>query len=437
MVGCCASGPGCSTSTYQGGCGYSGSRYAGVTVLIVSATNDNLMTACMLASDLIPGAGLPTAMAAVTGFGGVSPIACSASANPAGCNAMGQNTLNLLSGSRATTSGFPTAPTCPRYTTGATTIYTPTQYSAYLTSIGATMPSSTARARQDPHLWFAHGGRADFRGEHNAVYTLLSAKNTSMNVLIQYADMKMHNTLVHGSYMHAAYWTLRTNETGRVIHVEFNVTEVHGGPSTRDVGHRVAAFVSEEGVQGRKAIYNSAHPFKLENLQVSMTNKTVTVTTGKWVLSATVTQFLYAHHNEGKKLLNVKIEPASGYTPDADEVAPHGIVGQSYDGDGVGINGATDAPLAGNWSADEVTTKAQAEGAIEGTIFDYKMPSPFATSFKFSRFDAVAAAPRDVSKLSGERVRVEVAHMRGVGASSEPHVTFAMPSGNSSGWSFA
>ena len=33
------------------------------------------------------------------------------------------------------------------------------------------------------------------------------------------------------------------------------------------------------------------------------------------------------------------------------------------------------------------------------------MPSKFATAFKYSRFDATAARPRDPSALSGERVR--------------------------------
>ena len=42
-----------------------------------------------------------------------------------------------------------------------------------------------------------------------------------------------------------------------------------------------------------------------------------------------------------------------------------------------------------------------AEGAIEGNAADYKMASKFSTSFKFSRFDVDAAAPRDTFKLSG------------------------------------
>ena len=40
-----------------------------------------------------------------------------------------------------------------------------------------------------------------------------------------------------------------------------------------------------------------------------------------------------------------------------------------------------------------------AKGAIEGTPNDYKVAEPYATDFKYSRFDATSAVPRDVAKL--------------------------------------
>jgi len=84
------------------------------------------------------------------------------------------------------------------------------------------------------------------------------------------------------------------------------------------------------------------------------------------------------------------------------QVAPHGIVGQSFDGDGIGISGARDpAPRAGA----NLSTTAMAEGAIEGSWRDYVMASEYDTAFKFSRFGAAFAAPRDTTGLTGERVR--------------------------------
>ena len=39
-----------------------------------------------------------------------------------------------------------------------------------------------ASAEQDPHLHFAHGGAADFRGRNNALYNFLSAPGLAVNV---------------------------------------------------------------------------------------------------------------------------------------------------------------------------------------------------------------------------------------------------------------
>ena len=51
-------------------------------------------------------------------------------------------------------------------------------------------------------------------------------------------------------------------------------------------------------------------------------------------------------------------------------------------------------------------TRAQAEGAIEGTMEDYLMDSAFATEYKYSRWAVTAAEPRDVSKLMGAKKRL-------------------------------
>ena len=52
-----------------------------------------------------------------------------------------------------------------------------------------------------------------------------------------------------------------------------------------------------------------------------------------------------------------------------------------------------------------VTTSAQGEGAIEGTVADYLVASPFATDFKFSRFGKAQAPPRGISGLNAPMAR--------------------------------
>ena len=56
-----------------------------------------------------------------------------------------------------------------------------------------------------------------------------------------------------------------------------------------------------------------------------------------------------------------------------------------------------------SFKSNELTTEAQAEGAIEGMGDDYKVADFFGTDFKYKRFDAVEAAPRNISTLSGAK----------------------------------
>ena len=51
----------------------------------------------------------------------------------------------------------------------------------------------------------------------------------------------------------------------------------------------------------------------------------------------------------------------------------------------------------------EITTEAQAEGAIEGAGDDYKVADFFSTDFKYRRFGIAEAAPRNISTLSGAK----------------------------------
>ena len=84
------------------------------------------------------------------------------------------------------------------------------------------------------------------------------------------------------------------------------------------------------------------------------------------------------------------------------DVAPHGLIGQTFDGSDGGVDGAVDPkPQLG----EHMTTRAMAEGSIEGVWQDYVMPSPFATSFKFSRFGVTKAPPRNVTALTGRKFK--------------------------------
>jgi hypothetical protein len=100
---------------------------------------------------------------------------------------------------------------------------------------------------------------------------------------------------------------------------------------------------------------------------------------------------------------------------------PHGLLGQTYDRDKLEVNGRRDSyarlddgrPTASRTSVGgDITTRAKAEGAIEGALGDYRVASEFSTAFRFSRFDSIAAGVRNVSELMGgiKGPRHEFAH---------------------------
>ena len=66
----------------------------------------------------------------------------------------------------------------------------------------------------------------------------------------------------------------------------------------------------------------------------------------------------------------------------------------------VSVVGATD-----KYKGVEYTTSAMGEGAIEGTATDYEMADKFSSSFKFSRWGLEVAKPRNVSMLTGVKVK--------------------------------
>ena len=113
------------------------------------------------------------------------------------------------------------------------------------------------------------------------------------------------------------------------------------------------------------------------------------------------------------------------YDADHDVVAPHGLIGQSYDGDAFGVDGAQDDYRNGG---EEMSTSAQAEGAIEGAAKDYKLAGSFATDFKFSRFDMKKAWPRNPLTLTGQKFAVRAKDGdTSVGAGSSPAMSEEVP----------
>ena len=88
-----------------------------------------------------------------------------------------------------------------------------------------------------------------------------------------------------------------------------------------------------------------------------------------------------------------------------------GLLGQTYDGDGVPRHGKRDSyaildnghpTSARKGVGGVITTRAQGEGAIEGTAEMYRVQRPFETDFAFSRFGAlVPFGVRNMTQIRG------------------------------------
>ena len=247
-----------------------------------------------------------------------------------------------------------------------------------------------ASSNGDPHLQLADGGSADFRGSHNDIYNMLTSEGISVNALFREQDFfqsaagiefappgskQGEKFLVHGTFIFEMYTTVRTS-SGRLLRLRTEATPT----SAANV-----AFM-ENNVPVSKL--DERDERIVDNVKITTKDGVATIETPGWVVLCKIVRTEKSH------FLNLSFK---SLTNDA----PHGIIGQSYDHDGIAVDGAKD--VYNSVSGGETTTTAQAEGAIEGAHSDYLMESPFATAYKYSRFNDEGAAARDIRKLAGPK----------------------------------
>ena len=75
-----------------------------------------------------------------------------------------------------------------RSTNSASCTITVADLSAINVAVAAACVSPSASVRQDPHLHFAHGGQADFRGRNGVYYAFYSGPYLAVNVKTQDAS---------------------------------------------------------------------------------------------------------------------------------------------------------------------------------------------------------------------------------------------------------
>lgn len=226
--------------------------------------------------------------------------------------------------------------------------------------------------RGDPHLSFARGGRADFRGRNGRYYNFLSAPGLALNVKTENSTFTLHEgaLTVEGSFItevhlaaivggsrrkwaNVSFWASELNEFNTGWHV-VNGTCGAGAPFALGMGDARSC--------GELAIDVS---FASVSLQIR--NWTV-VARGNHV---------YGHVAGPTHRIDLDLK-ARGNAP---STLPHGMLGQSFSTKGTRRGKIDLYPEKGRFR-----TSAMAEGAIEGTPAQYEVATPYATRFAFSRF---------------------------------------------------
>lgn len=252
----------------------------------------------------------------------------------------------------------------------------------------------------DPHIHFAHGGVADLRGKNNTYVSLLSVPGFQFSAKTMDTDFLLPRPqLVHGSFFTDVGFRFR-GRSGREYGVTSSASKTAFDVFDVKSGSLIHAFSGiwkqwwEDGVRvyyKHTTIYIRAHGWEVNATRHPIYN---------YVSGPSTWRFDFAlRYLDGTGFENL-------HGKQSETCFPHGIIGQSWDGDKLAVDGKLDNYTYSR-SYPVVTTSANAEGSIEGTLNDYLLKGPWdVDTFKFSRYDKSASdvcKPRDVNALKGKK----------------------------------
>ena len=238
-------------------------------------------------------------------------------------------------------------------------------------------PGGCTYAVQDPHLHFAHGGRADFRGKHGQYYSFFSAPGLAVNLKPEDATFELRRNdgatlTVEGSFITEAHVVARVGPPDRPAWANFSfwASEL----TENNWGYKVINGTCD----GRRVRIGKGKSKRCEELTVSVHMSTASFEAGNWTVTVKASP-VYNLIAGPEHRLDIGFRVKGDY---AARFLPHGIFGQSFSSTEP-RHGKVDAyPHSGHFR-----TTAMAEGAIEGEAAQYEVGSPYATRFVYSRFE--------------------------------------------------
>jgi len=276
----------------------------------------------------------------------------------------------------------------------------------------------------DPHLSFAHGGKADFRGSHNDYYVFLSSPGYQFAPFFQeidfvYASPTGLKQLVHGSFMTMASWFVISGGKEYLLHVR--------------AMHKGELVVLYDNYKVEQLGPWSKRTFG-DDLRIETKMLTASVTTPNWSVNVTskpIYGLVAPYNNDTYESYHGRLEPEQrrldiAISGDFPQLDAHGIIGQSYKDETVrngkldeyGVEAADVAHASTDGWLPPMTTSAQAEGAIEGVYTDYKLGAdrdPILTwtyAFKFSRYTWPKRARGDLSASAAKEGNASLVQKR-------------------------
>ena len=215
-------------------------------------------------------------------------------------------------------------------------------------------PHARLRCPQDPHLYFAHGGTADFRGRNGQHYCLLSAPRLAINIKTEDATFQLHNL----------------HDKGGTLDVDGSfITEVHvvarvGGRKNKlclasfwasEVNEFNTGFNMVNGTCGGGPFFVGTGASKrCEEMLIAVRFSSAEFTIGDWVALVRA-NWVYGHISGPAHRLDVSLRARGGV---AARHLPHGLVGQSFASAAPRFGRVDEYPASGTFR-----TSAMAEGA--------------------------------------------------------------------------
>ena len=306
------------------------------------------------------------------------------------------------------------------------------QYSSLYLNSGSSTTSCSSSAQcvcgalisgagGDPHISFANGGRADFRGSDRDSYAFVSSPGYHFAPWFQEVDFVFTaptgvTRLVHGTFMTRAHWRVLTSAGDELL---LSTDALRRGELYGTVSPRASlgggGSNATRGESSRALLMKPWTTARFGDVRLTTRMLTVSVESPMWQINVT-SKPIYglampntSEHRNGvgewdvvllaKDELKRRLWDAEQRRLDIEiqgafpQPQAHGILGQSYRDSTVRSGkldnyGAIDTPelIQSDGTGPEMWTTAQAEGAIDGVYTDYRLSDPFSTEFGFSRY---------------------------------------------------